>query len=49
MIAADEGKKRLEAEGIPVLILNGDGVDSTGGGSEQTATRLEAFLEMLRN
>ncbi len=47
-VAASEGKRRFEEEGIPVLILNGDSVDRTGGGSEQAATRLDAFLEMLR-
>ena len=47
MIAANEGKRRFEEEGIPVLILNGDSIDRTGGGSEQAGTRLEAFLEML--
>ena len=49
MTAANEGKRRFEEAGIPVLILNGDSVDNTGGGSEQAGTRLEAFLEMLGN
>ena len=49
LIAANEGKKRFEEEGLPVLILNGDSIDRTGGGSEQAGTRLEAFLEMLGN
>ena len=49
MVSASQGKKRFEEEGIPVLILNGDSVDNTGGGSEQAGTRLEAFLEMLGN
>ena len=49
LVAANEGKKRFEEEGIPVLILNGDSVDPGGGGSEQTSTRLEAFLEILEN
>ena len=47
MIAANEGKRRFEEAGIPVLILNGDSVDNTGGGSEQAGTRLDAFMEML--
>lgn len=49
MVSANEGKRRFEEEGIPVLILNGDSVDPSGGGNDQTATRLEAFLEILKN
>ena len=29
------------------MILDGDGCDRSHGGEGQTATRLEAFLEML--
>ncbi len=40
-------KKRFEEAGLPLLILEGDGCDRSAGGEGQTATRLEAFLEML--
>ena len=40
-------KKKFEEAGIPLLILDGDGCDRSHGGEGQTATRLEAFLEML--
>ena len=40
-------KKRLEAAGYPCLILDGDGCDQTNASDGQTATRLNAFLEML--
>lgn len=40
-------KKELEAAGYPVLILNGDGVDRHNSSDGQTATRLQAFMEML--
>lgn len=46
---AQLAKKRFEAEGLPLLILDGDGVDRSRGGEGQTTTRLEAFLEMLRS
>ena len=45
--AAQLAKKKFEAAGIPLLILDGDGCDRSHGGEGQTATRLEAFLEML--
>ena len=37
----------LEEAGFPVLILNGDGVDSRNSSDGQVGTRLGAFLEML--
>lgn len=40
-------KKKFEEAGVPLLILDGDGCDSSYGGEGQTATRLGAFLEML--
>ena len=45
--AAQLAKKKFEEAGIPLLILDGDGCDRSHGGEGQTATRLEAFLEML--
>jgi len=40
-------KKMFEEAGIPLLVLDGDGCDHSHGGEGQTATRLEAFLELL--
>lgn len=40
-------RQTLEAAGIPVLVLNGDGVDRHNASAGQTSTRLEAFVEML--
>ena len=40
-------KAKLEAAGFPTLILNGDGCDRRNASDGQTATRLNAFLEML--
>lgn len=37
----------LEAEGVPVLVLAGDGVDRRNVSDGQTSTRIGAFLEML--
>lgn len=37
----------LEADGIPTLILNGDGCDRANSSDGQVATRMNAFLEML--
>lgn len=34
-------------QGFPTLILNGDGCDRRNASDGQTATRLNAFLEML--
>ena len=47
MGAAQLAKKQFEAQGLPLLILDGDGCDRSHGGEGQTATRLGAFLEML--
>lgn len=44
---AQLAKKELEAQGIPTLILDGDGCDKSHGGEGQSMTRVEAFLEML--
>ncbi|MBQ8082271.1 MAG: 2-hydroxyacyl-CoA dehydratase [Clostridia bacterium] len=40
-------KNELEKAGFPTLILNGDGCDRRNASDGQTATRLNAFLEML--
>lgn len=40
--------RQLEAQGYPTLVLNGDGVDRANASDGQTATRLGAFLEMLK-
>lgn len=45
--AAQLAKKKFEQQGLPLLILDGDGCDRSHGGEGQTSTRLEAFLEML--
>lgn len=37
----------LQAEGTPVLILDGDGCDPSNSSDGQLVTRMEAFLEML--
>lgn len=41
-------KAKLEQEGYPTLILNGDGVDRNNASDGQTSTRLGAFIEMLK-
>ena len=40
-------KKGIEADGIPCLILNGDGVDRHNASDGQVSTRIGAFMEML--
>ena len=47
MGAAHTVKQALEAEGIPVLILDGDACDRGNTSNGQMVTRLEAFIEML--
>ena len=47
MGASQLAKKKFEEQGLPLLILDGDGCDRSHGGEGQTLTRLEAFLEML--
>lgn len=46
--ASAEIAQTLEANGYPTLILNGDGVDTMNSSEGQTLTRMQAFLEMLR-
>ena len=43
----EDQRSAFEAQGLPLLILDGDGCDRSHGGEGQTATRLGAFLEML--
>lgn len=40
-------KQALKEEGIPMLILDGDGIDKRNSHDGQIKTRLEAFLEMI--
>jgi benzoyl-CoA reductase/2-hydroxyglutaryl-CoA dehydratase subunit BcrC/BadD/HgdB len=40
-------KKMLEQNGIPVLVLDGDGCDRENINDGQMKTRLQAFLEIL--
>jgi len=40
-------KSALENEGLPTLILNGDGCDISNNSDGQITTRMGAFLEML--
>ena len=47
MGGAQLAREKFGAAGIPLLILDGDGCDRSRGGEGQTATRMEAFLEML--
>lgn len=44
---AQLAKKKFEEQGLPLLILDGDGCDRSHGGEGQTSTRLGAFMEML--
>lgn len=47
--AAATAKAFLEKNGLPTLILDGDGCDSQNVNDGQTVTRMEAFLELLEN
>ena len=40
-------KDALEERGLPCLLVDGDGVDDANRSDGQTATRLDAFFEML--
>lgn len=40
-------KERMQELGVPMLILDGDGIDKRNSHDGQIKTRLEAFLEML--
>lgn len=45
---AQLAKEQFEAAGFPCLVLDGDGCDRSHGGEGQLATRMDAFVEMLR-
>lgn len=40
-------KEKMQEKGIPMLILDGDGIDKRNSHDGQIKTRLEAFLEMI--
>ena len=40
-------KDRMKAKGLPMLILDGDGIDKRNSHDGQIKTRLEAFLELI--
>ncbi len=46
--ASSIAKQIFEKNDMPLLILNGDGCDRSAGNEGQNATRIEAFLEMLK-
>lgn len=48
MGASQLTKRELEAIGVPVLVLDGDGCHRANNAEGQAATRMGAFLEMLR-
>src|SRR5699024_203695 len=45
---ADLFKEAFEEEGIPLLVLDGDGADRMNSSDGQVSTRLNAFIEMLK-
>ncbi len=45
---ANLAKKYFEERNMPLLILDGDGCDKVNSSNGGTATRVEAFLEMLK-
>lgn len=47
MGASQLARKELEAAGIPVLVLDGDGCHRANNMEGQIATRMSAFIEML--
>ena len=40
-------KEKMQEKGVPMLILDGDGIDKRNSHDGQIKTRLEAFLELL--
>ncbi len=47
--SSSAAKEILEANGLPTLVLDGDGCNSQNVNDGQTVTRMEAFLELLEN
>lgn len=47
MGASQLARKELEAAGIPVLVLDGDGCHRANNAEGQLSTRMSAFIEML--
>ncbi len=47
--SSSAAKEILEKNGIPTLVLDGDGCNSQNVNDGQTVTRMEAFLELLEN
>ena len=47
-VASGLVKAELEAAGIPVLVLDGDGCNPANTSDGQVSTRLQAFMEMLK-
>lgn len=45
--ASSLAKETFEKNGMPLLIMNGDGCDRSSGNEGQNTTRIEAFIEML--
>ncbi|NLA77261.1 MAG: 2-hydroxyacyl-CoA dehydratase, partial [Clostridiales bacterium] len=45
--ASENARRYFEEAGIPVLVLDGDGCDTNNVNDGQTATRMEAFIELL--
>ena len=40
-------KRSLECEGLPTMVLDGDGCNPANASDGQISTRLQAFVEML--
>ena len=40
-------KRSLEREGLPTMVLDGDGCNPANASDGQISTRLQAFVEML--
>ena len=41
-------KRELENDGIPTMVLDGDGCNPANTSDGQVSTRLQAFMEMLK-
>ena len=42
-------KEKMKEKNIPMLILDGDGIDKRNSHDGQIKTRLEAFLELIES